>query len=260
LSFIVERLSSVNIPQFKFTLLVFAFLYTSAALAVFGLLSGSVIAAGPDSNFNLSQLTEGKGMDLKTLLSSFKPVNGTYTNPDFGFEIVFPQGWKGTEFSDPSGKVASVSSGERKLGSADFSGMGVKFLDNRNNEAISILSNLTSPLGASTSEGEEAKCMGLSFTPVTINSIKGEEGTYVCETVNPTTGSNKSIRTLDVTFATKDDSLIFISYYGSESQYDNDLPKFEESLKSVKISNPGDITSSATYSEYKKVLSQQANN
>jgi hypothetical protein len=123
-----------------------------------------------------------------------------------------------------------------------------------------LLINLTSPIGASTSEGEEeAKCKGLSFSPVMINSIKGEEATYTCETVNPATGSNRSINTLDVTFATKDDSLIFISYYASKNLYENELPKFEESLKSVKISNPGDISSSATYSEYKKVLSQQAN-
>jgi hypothetical protein len=249
--FFVDRI------RFKLSILVLIFPIFATVLT---LTLGVTRVTGQDFNFNLSQLTGDQGMNLKNLLSSFKPVNGTYSNPDFGFEIVFPQGWKGTEFSDASGKVASVSSGDRKLGSADFSGMGVKFLDNRNNEAMSTLTNLTSPIGASTSEGEEeSKCKGLSFSPVMIDSIKGEEATYTCETVSPATGSNRSINTLDFTFATKDDSLIFISYYASKNLYENDLPKFEESLKSVKISNPGDISSSATYSEYKKVLSQQAN-
>lgn len=216
------------------------------------------MSIGQAFNINLSKLTGDKGMNLKGLFSSFKRINGTYVNPNYGFEIIFPQGWKGTEFSDPSGNLASVSSSERKLGSTDFSGMIVKFLENRNNEAISTISNLTSPIGPSASEGVGAKCRGLSFSPVTIGSIEGEQATYVCEIMNPITGSNKSIHSLSSTFATKDDSLILISYYGSKNQYDINLPKFEESLKSVKITNPGDISSSATYSVYKKVLTQQA--
>ena len=60
-----------------------------------------------------------------------------------------------------------------------------------------------------------------------------------------------------VTFVTKDNSLILISYTGSQNLYEKELPKFEDSVKTVKINNPGDISTSETYKVYKKALSQQ---
>lgn len=235
-----------------------------ALFALFVLSSAAPRALAQDFNFNFSDITGNTNLDLKSLLSSFKPVNGTYNNPDYGFEIVFPQGWEGSEFSAPVGKIASVSSSELGMGIADFSAMSVMFIDNRNNTALSMISNLTNPVGAATSQGSdnigEPRCKSLSFSPVTINGIKGEEGTYTCENVMSSTRSDANVRSKGFTFATIDNSLIFISFTASQNIYDKDLPKFEESVKTIKISNVGDISNSATYNEYKKALSQQTNN
>ena len=190
---------------------------------------------------------------MKRLLSSFKAINGTYKNPDYGFEIAFPQGWVGTEFSGPFGKIVSMSPFELGTNPNGFSAMTIMFVDNRNNTAFAMISNLTNPLEATASQGsgigsirEEPQCKSLSFSPVTINGITGEEGTYTCENITPGTGQNASVKAKGFTLATKDNSLILISYTGYQNLYENELPKFQDSVKTVKLSNPGDITTSDT--------------
>lgn len=243
-------------PSLSFVVLVFLF--------VFALSFGLPRAYAQESDFNFSDLSGNSNLDLKSLLSSFKPVNGTYNNADYGFEIVFPEGWIGSEFSAPFAKIASVSSSEQSPNMVDFSAMSVMFIDNRNNTALSTITNLSKPMGAATpqsSDGaEETRCKSLSFSPVTINGIKGEEGTYICENVPLGLGSNASAKTTGITFPTNDDSLIFVSFTASPNHYDKDLPNFVQSVKTIKLSSPGDLSSSPTYKEYKKVLSQQAGN
>ena len=78
----------------------------------------------------------------------------------------------------------------------------------------------------------------MSFSPVTINGIIGEEGTYTCENITPGTGQNASVKAKGFTFATKDNSLILISYTGYQNLYENELPKFQDSVKTVKIEQP----------------------
>ena len=213
-------------------------------------------------NFNFSDITNNSSFDLKRLFSSFKQVNGTYKNPDYGFEISFPQGWVGTEFSGPFGEIVSTSPFQLGANTTDFSAMSIMFVDNRNNTALATISNMTNPL-ATTSQGsgsdstEAPRCKLISFTPVTINGIKGEEGTYNCENIMLGTGENTSIMAKGVTFATKDNSLILISYTGAKNLYEKELPKFEDSVKTVKIDNPGDVSTSETYKVYKQTLSQQ---
>ena len=239
---------------------------TVLALIVLVLSFGLPRVLAQDFNFNLSDITDNSSFDLKRLLSSFKAVNGTYKNPDYGFEIAFPQGWVGTEFSGPFGKIVSMSPFELGTNPNGFSAMSIMFVDNRNNTALAMISNLTNPLEVTTSQGsgsdsiEEPHCKSLSFSPVTINGIKGEEGTYTCENIMPGAGQNTSVKAKGFTFATKDNSLILISYTGSQNLYENELPKFQDSVKTVKMSNPGDISTSDTYKAYKKALSQQLSN
>lgn len=217
-----------------------------------------------DFDFNLSDITDNSSFDLKGLLSSFKAVNGTYKNPDYGFEIAFPQEWIGTEFAGPFGKIVSMSPSELETSPDSLSAIGIMFIDNRDNTALAMISNLTNPLGDTTSQGsdriEEPRCKSLSFSPVTINGIKGEEGTYSCANIVPGTGQNASVKAKGFTFVTKDNSLILISFTGSPDLYEKELPKFENTVRTVKIYNPGDLSTSETYKVYKKVLSQQLNN
>jgi hypothetical protein len=217
-----------------------------------------------DLDFNMTDLVGNSSSELSKLLASFKPVNGSYSNPDQGFEIVFPQGWEGTEILVPFGKVVSASplaTGMNVSDMSKFYAMSIVFVDNRNKTALSAISDLSNPADNATASQdakyiEAAKCGSLLFSPVTVNNIKGEQVAYTCEGIPVGTGSNISERTKGITFATNDDSLIFVSFSASRNVYDMEIPKFEESLKTVKISNPGDILNSQTYQEYKKLLDQ----
>jgi hypothetical protein len=235
------------------------------ALLSFVLISSSGLQTfGQDSDFNMSDLVNNSTSDLNKLLASFKPVNGSYSNPDQGFEIIFPQGWEGTEILVPFGKVVSASPLAEALNATDmskFSAMSIVFVDNRNNTALSAISDLSNPADNATASQdskyiEAADCGSLVFSPVTLGGIKGEQVTYSCEDIPMGLGSNVSAKTKGITFATIDDSLIFVSFSASPNVYDSDIPKFEQSLKTVKISNPGDILNSQTYQEYKKLLDQ----
>jgi hypothetical protein len=215
-----------------------------------------------NSNFNMSDLAANSTSDLTELLASFKPVNGSYSNPDQGFEITFPQGWEGTEILVPFGKIVSVSPLAEALNATDmskFSAMSIVFVDNRNNTALSAISELSNPANNATATQnakytEAEDCGSLVFSPVILDGIKGEQVTYSCEDIPMGAGSNTTAKTKGITLATNDDSLIFVSFSASPNVYDLDIPKFEQSLKTVKISNPGDILDSHTYQEYKKLL------
>lgn len=245
-----------RIVDSKIILVVLSFIVLVISFGLPGILA-------QEFDFNLSDNTDNYGFDLKRLLSSFKPVNGTYKNPGYGFEISFPQGWVGTEFLGPFGEIVSTSPFQLGANTTDFSAMSIMFVDNRNNTALATISNLTNPLEATTSQSsgsdgiEAPRCKLLSFTPVTINGIKGEEGMYNCENIMLGTGENASIRAKSITFATKDNSLILISHTSSQNLYEKELPKFEDSVKTVKIDNPGDVSTSETYKVYKQTLSQQ---
>jgi hypothetical protein len=142
--------------------------------------------------------------------------------------------------------------------------MTISFLNNRNIAASSSISNLTNPLGvdaASPPGGTtDSQCKPTSFTPVTINDIKAESTDLECVNNSFGTGENFSTRAKSVAFVTSDDSLISVLLVASPDIYERDLAKFEDSVKTVKLSKPGDISLSPTYRTYKEVLNQLIKN
>jgi hypothetical protein len=238
-------------------------------LVLLALVSAVTIASGETQTFaqnsdnnNMSDMAGNASSDLTGLLWSFNPVNGSYTNPDQGFQITFPQGWVGTEILVPFGKVVSASPLAAVLNETNmskFSAMSIVFVDNRNNSALSAISDL-SQAADNTTISKNAKytkvgdCGSLVYAPVTLVGIAGEQVTYFCQSVPMGTGTNISAKTKGITFATEDNSLIFVSFSASPNVYDIDIPRFEEALKTIKIVKPGNIRDSETYIEYKKLL------
>jgi hypothetical protein len=202
------------------------FSITVLAILLFGFMisNSGVLAQGPD--FNFSDITGDSGMDLSSLsslLSSFKPVNGTYSNPDFGFEIILPNAWQGSEYSSPEGKIAFVSSPDVSAEMSAYSAMTISFLDNRNNTALSRISNITNVLGGDPSSAGDTtnpNCKLISATPVTINNIKAESIDLQCENMYLGAGENASARSKSITFVTGDDSLISVSFVASPEIYE----------------------------------------
>ena len=220
-------------------------------------------AAGVDKNinaqnseFNISNLASDQNMSLSKLLSSVKRISDTYTNPDLGFTIVFPSGWNGTEISYGPGRSASVISPET-FETGIPSAIGVTFIDNRNGSALSAISNATDTFANPSSSGmggssQEPRCKSTEISNVSLNGINAEQRIFECPNLANMGGGNATVKSY--TLVTGDDSLVTVSFFSSKEDYEKNLPVFDDAVKTIKLSNPGDISNSATFNAYKNAL------
>ena len=92
-------------------------------------------------------------------------------------------------------------------------------------------------------------CNEFQSQSVTINGISAEQLTADCIDEK---GINTKAKVY--VFATSDDSIILTGFYSnSNNEYNQYLPLFEESIKTIKITNPGDIAKSEMYKKYKEM-------
>ena len=231
--------------------------------------------------------------DLSSFLSSFMTeVNGTYMNPNIGFQINLPAGWKGMEINFLINSVFAVP-GETNLGllgeGEDFQEpatfMTIQGIDQESfNELESLVSELPAleeegggvggeegtplqgsgdPLGTTASPfGDNAvSCSYSQPSFVTVNGINAEERVAECideEGGGELVGGVTNLKTKSYTFATQNNSLIVLGFYGnSTSIYDQNLPLFEESVRTISISRPADIATSEIYNRYKALLEME---
>jgi hypothetical protein len=223
--------------------------------------------------------------DLSSFLSSFMTeVNGTYMNPNIGFQINLPAGWKGIEINFLINAVFAVP-GETNLGlleGEDFQEpatfMTIQGIDQESfNELESLVSE--SPAleeGGGGVGGEEGSPLGTTASPfanntvscsysqpsfVTVNGINAEERVAECtdeEGGGELVGGVTNLKTKSYAFATQNNSLIVLGFYGnSTSIYDQNLPLFEESVRTISISRPADIATSEIYNRYKALLEME---
>ena len=261
----------------------------------------------PDQNFSefpeFDQEFSQSEEDLSSFLSSFMTeVNGTYMNPNIGFQINLPAGWKGIEFNYEITAVFAVPGDETSLGLLGEGGVGedvqepavfmhIMGIDQEGFSWFESIFQIPASGGASSGEGGQAGSIGgqeeegggtslpqegnsdalgiTTTTPsgisavsctlsqpsfVTINGINAEERTGEC--IDAAGGSNA--RSKSYTFATQDNSLIVVGFYGnSTSIYDQNLPLFEESVRTISISRPADIATSEIYNRYKELLEME---
>jgi hypothetical protein len=218
----------------------------------------------PDMNFSDSGLESSFGIASP----EYPDVNGTYVNPKLGLQIDLPTGWTGKEISFIMNSVIASPQGV-DLESVEEPGtaMTIQMIDQ---ETVNDLANLaqsfglegagndsqmaSDPLAIGGVEGEQCDELPASF--VTINGIKAEQRSASCTDEE---GTSSKIRAY--AFSTADDTIILLALVSnSTSEYDQYLPLFEESVKTVKISEPGDIATSELYRKHKEMERQQNNN
>ena len=221
------------------------------------------LAAGIDKNvnaqnseFNISNLASDQNTSFSKLLSSVKRISDTYTNPDLGFTIVFPPGWNGSEISYGPGRSASVISPET-FDTGIPSAIGVTFIDNRNGSALSAISNATDTFADPSSSGmggssQEPRCKSIEISNVDLNGINAEQRIFECPNLANMGGGNATVKSC--TLVTGDDSLVTVSFFSSKEDYEKNLPVFDDAVKTIKLSNPGDISNSTTFNAYKNEL------
>ncbi len=240
------------------------------------------IEPSPQQDLNFSEFPEfdefSQSDDLSSFFSSFMTeVNGTYINPNIGFQVDLPIGWKGIEinfliksvFAVPGGTNLELLEEEDFQEPATF--MTIQGIDQESfNELESLVSELPAlgeggevgggdPLGATTSPfGDNAvSCSYSQPSFVTINGINAEERVAECidEEGEELVGGVTNLKTKSYAFTTQDNSLIVLGFYAnSTGAYDQNLPLFEESVRTISISRPADIATSEIYNRYKELL------
>jgi hypothetical protein len=242
------------------------------------------------SNLNFSEFPElnnsTQSEEFASLFSSFMTdVNGTYTNPDIGFQIDLPTGWKGKEinFLIKSVFAAPGEINPLELEGEDFQDlatfMTILGIDEETFNTIEGFSKLpalgeggvgeeetllqgSDPLNTTTTPFGNTDVPSCTFSQpsfVIINGINAEERSGECIDEE---GGGTNPKTKSYAFATQNNSLIVLGFYGnSTGAYDQNLPFFEESVKTINISRPADIAASEIYNRYKELVeSQQLSN
>jgi hypothetical protein len=242
------------------------------------------------SNLNFSEFPElnnsTQSDEFASLFSSFMTdVNGTYTNPDIGFQIDLPTGWKGKEINF---LIKSVFAAPGEINLLELEGEGFQDLatfmtilgiDEGTFNMIEEFSKLpaleeggggeeetllqgSDPLDTTTTPFGNTDVLSCTFSQpsfVIINGINAEERSGECIDEE---GGGINSKTKSYAFATQNNSLIVLGFYGnSTGAYDQNLPFFEESDKTINISRPADIAASEIYNRYKELVeSQQLSN
>ena len=218
------------------------------------------------SEFGEEEFSPQSEEDLSSFLPSFiTEVNGTYMNPNIGFQINLPTGWEGVEMVQETTNVIAAPAGSNPyLSSApiELVAMNIMALDQ---EGFSRLERLSQEAVAAgdVGEGGQAPLFSdinvVSVAPsctfsqpsfVTINGINAEERVGECTGM----GEAKSY-----TFATQNNSLIVIGFaaFGDSNIYDQNLPLFEESVRTISISQPADIATSEIYNRYTELFEME---
>jgi hypothetical protein len=269
---------------------------TSSSPSEFGNnIDSDATSSGLMSDLNFSQFSEfngsrSSGEFASSLFSSLMTdVNGTYMNPNIGFQIDLPTGWKGKEINFLINSVFAAPDeinnllefeGGREEGLQDIATMiTILGIDEETFDMIEGFSELSTLEGEGVGVGEEDALLQGSDPPetattpfgnntfsctfsrptfVTINNIAVEERLGEC--VDEEAGGSNS-KTKSYTFATQNNSLIIVGFYGnSTSTYDQNLPLFEESIKTINISRPANIATSEIYNKYKELIESQLSN
>jgi hypothetical protein len=227
------------------------------------------------SEFDLTQLEESTSSSPSSSLMN--DINGTYINPKIGFQVDLPKDWKGKEINFLINSVFAAPE-EINLEDGDFKEQGSFMTILGINEGtfnmladIGQLSGIgrggrgeigevgaepssqgSSPLDIATVYGDGLSCKEeTSSSFVTINGINAEQRSQKCTDVGDGVTNAK---TKSYAFATQNNSLIVLGLFSnSTTSYNENLPLFEESVKTIKISKPTDIATSEVYKKYKEL-------
>jgi hypothetical protein len=220
--------------------------------------------------------------DVESPERNFPEIKGTYTNSDIGFQVDLPKDWKGKEikflmnmvFAAP--QEINLEKFEEPQNLIIISGIDQKILDTLTDftkqlstfkeeggggggsgtggilggsGVLGLLQGSRGQLDMPTSSRNIDECKEFQTSLVTINGISAEQSVVDC-----VDEQGKNIKAKSYVFATQDDALIIMVLVSkSTNEYNQYLPLFEESVKTIKISNPGDIATSEIYKKYKEL-------
>jgi len=181
-------------------------------------LAGSIFAAHASAQQYQGQGQYGMANAQRT------PVNGTYSNSDYGVQITLPSGWSGFEIKRSSGttSVIAVPGGMQSMHGfrAPISMM----------VTMAPKSVMTTPHLISQRMAQNDSCNNVSTTTKTVNSVN------ITEVVINCTGSTPMEAKYEV--AQTNSSYVIVSYRAnSTSNYDSQVSTFDSAVGTLQIAN-----------------------
>jgi hypothetical protein len=221
----------------------------SFAVVFFGILSLNISSFY--SQTNDSETSSSFSFDIPD-------VSGTFVNNDTGFEITFPSNWTGKQITllhdmvmvSPDGiDIQAVEEPEtammvNTINEEIYNQISESL--NFNVENASSEEDSSNPSGLQPEAGES--CDPGITSIETVNDLTAEKSIYNC------TVDGATFVTHAYAFATSDNSIILVGFTGSAESFERYSPEFEESVQTIKISNPADIRESELYSNYKDLI------
>jgi len=183
--------------------------------------------------------------------SAVSEVSGTYKNDIVGFQVDLPTGWSGkvlnfivnTVIASPKGNQ-SESGALRPDTFMTISGIDAAAFQKVTDLGKGMGQDLTSFSNGSIS------CKVVSSSPTSINGIPAEEIMKDCN------HGGIVVKGKAYVLGTQDNSIIVIGFTSrSNRSFEKYLPLFEDSVKTLKISKPGDISKSEAYKKFKEIQS-----
>ncbi len=167
-------------------------------------------------------------------IPSMNEISGKYTDDKVGLEIVFPDGWTGITMGVPEGSMATVSpDGMTSMNDNSFTAMTLM---------VSEKTKTDSPPKAFDDQGQ-SKCDEPSVNPTTVSGISATETIMSCTNEDGTVIKLKNISAETATH------WVVVSFMAISSDYDKDISKFDDSVKTLKIQNavtvPEQVTTTA---------------
>ena len=168
-----------------------------------------------------------------------KEVSGNYSNEDDGISVVFPSGWSGMEM-----KLNDPKSGTSMTSVQVMEGGMEANMDNLENGEyqmiiLSIVAKTESetlPKAESPNPEQKSKCNYVSAETITFSDKKAMKLESECS------DESSSIKMRSYHFATKE-KIITLSYATSpSSEFESNLNKFEDSVKTLSIKNLIDLS------------------
>jgi hypothetical protein len=176
-------------------------------------------------------------------------VRGTYKNDIIGFQVDLPAGWSGKELKFIVNTVIASPKGNQSESDVlrPNTIMTISGIDAASLQRLANFTNNARQDLLGFSNGRIG-CKVVSSVLSNINGIPAEEIVKDC--------NDKGIIAKGKAYVlgTQDDSIIVLGFTSrSSSSYDQYLPLFEDSVKTLKISKPGDISKSEAYNKFKEI-------
>ncbi|MGQ0795556.1 MAG: hypothetical protein ACT4N5_05150 [Nitrosopumilaceae archaeon] len=153
-------------------------------------------------------------------IPQMEEVSGEYSNDDVGVTITFPDGWSGIAMETPQGTMATASPGGMESQGEVSQAMTLMM-----SEKTKVDSPPTDP-----SQGQSL-CDTLSTRSVTVSGAAGTETVVSC------TDDDGNVTKSKIISAQTETHWISVMFISPESEYDGAVGKFDDSVKTLNISN-----------------------